>query len=363
MSGARSVLSAAISALLLPSLAIGQGLDRRVASVDGSVQFHFAARDGVCGNGRSFLRAEDGGYYTSMGMDGTRDECAKGPVRVVLVRDGREIVKIESFAGPLGGDPADGRDLGVVSAKEAASYLLGLSGTLDGRPARDAVLPAMLADSTVVTPQLLAIAQDPSRSRDIRRSAISWLSRRRAEVGGVGAATVSRTLDKLVRDRSENESIRQQALSTINALDRGEGIPSLIGFAGESDEWLSKQAFATLARSGDPRARQFTREAIKRGSLSDDNLVAAIQGLGGDYATETDFKMLRELYPSLNTDRARDALLNAVANGGGSQNANWLLAIATSATEPAARRRRAMTLLSRFDDPRIKEALKGMVEH
>jgi hypothetical protein len=350
-------------AVLLPAIAVGQGISGRVASADGNVQFHFAARDGVCGNGKSFLRAEDGGYYTSMGIDGARDECARGPIRVVLVRYGREIVKIETYAGPLAADADDGRDLGAVSTRDAASYLLGLAGSLDGRPARDAMLPAMLADSTVVTPQLLAMSQDVARSRDIRRSAISWLSRRRNEAGGVGAATVARTLEKIVRDRAENESIRQQALSTINGLDRAEGIPSLIQFAGESEEWLSRQAFATLARSGDPRARQFVRDAIKRPNLSEDNLVAAIQGIGGEYAVESDFKMLRDLYPSLNTDRERSAVLSALANGGGSQNSAWLLTIATSATEPVARRRQAVSLLSRFDDPKVKEALKGMVEH
>ena len=40
--------------------ACGQGLERRVnAAGDGAVQFHFASRGTVCGNGRSFLRIED----------------------------------------------------------------------------------------------------------------------------------------------------------------------------------------------------------------------------------------------------------------------------------------------------------------
>ncbi len=351
-----------VGALLAPAVAGGQALDRRVASAEGPVQFHFAARDGVCGNGHSFLRAEDAGYSTSMGMAGTRDECAKGPVRVVLVRDGHEIVKIETYAGPLVADRDGGRDLGVVSSRDASSYLLGLARSLDGRPARDAVLPAMLADSSVVSPQLLAMSQDATRSRDIRRSAISWLSRRRNEPGGVGAAAVTQALEKFTRDRTETESIRQQALSTINGLDRGEGIPLLMQLAGESEEWQSREAFAMLARSGDPRARRFVREAFVRPELAEANVVQAIQGLGGEYATEADFTMLRARYPSLSTDRERSALLQVVASGGGSKNSAWLLTIATSATESASRRRQAVSLLARFDDPRITEALKRMVE-
>ena len=65
------------------------------------------------------------------------------------------------------------------TGREAADYLLSLAATVDGRPGRDAIGPAMLADSATVTPQLLAIARDQSRARETRSSAINWLSRRR----------------------------------------------------------------------------------------------------------------------------------------------------------------------------------------
>ncbi|MES2307037.1 MAG: UPF0147 family protein [Gemmatimonadota bacterium] len=354
---------AAIAAAIAPA-AGAQTLERRVAgAADGPVQFHFAARDGVCGNGRNFMRAEDGGYYMSYNNDGNgRDACAVGPVRVVVARAGKEIVKIETYAGPLANDPEGGADLGAVSTREAAAYLLGLAGTLEGRPARDAMLPAMLADSTQVTSTLLALAKDQSRPRDVRRSAISWLSRRREESGGVGAAGVARALDQLVRDRNENESIRTAALTTVSGLDRGEGIPTLVTYAGDADSWLAKQAFSSLARSGDPRARQFVRAAIKRTDLTEESRVTAIQGIGGEQATGSDIRLLRDLYPSLNSDRERDAVLSSVANAGGNDNATWLLAIAKSPTEPANRRKRAVSLLSRSDDPRVKDALKELIE-
>ena len=70
---------------------------------------------------------------------------------------------------------------------------------------------------------------------------------------------------------------------------------------------------------------------------------------------------LRDLYPTLDSEKERDAVLSAVANAGGSDNANWLLDIAKSKTEPANRRRRAVSLLSRYDDTRVKEALKGLI--
>ena len=356
---------ALLAVLVLAGPAAAQSLDRRMAGApDASVQFHFAARTGVCGNGRTFMRADDNNWYSSYNGDGGgRDVCVDGPVRVVVTRAGRDVIKIESFAGPLAADEHGGRDLGVAGAREAATYLLGLAATLDGRPAREALTPAMLADSSVVTPQLLQLTKDQSRARDLRRSAISWLARRRAESGGVGVEAVERTLDQLVRDRTESESVRSQALSTISSLDRGEGIPVLIKFSNDTDSWLSRQAFSSLSRSGDPRAREYIRVAAKRSDLTEENRVSAIQSLGGEYATGADLKTLREMYPSLNSDRQRDVLISTLASAGGTENATWLLAIAKSPTEPAQRRRRAISLLTKFDDPRVRDALKELVDH
>lgn len=342
----------------------GQALERRVAAApEGNVQFHFAARKGVCGNGTTTLRVEDGGGYSYFsGNDFNRDQCAEGPVRVVVARIGKEIVRIETHAGPLVSEAGAGVDLGSVAAAEASKWLLGLAGSLEGRPARDALLPAMIADSSVVTPSLAALVRDAERSRDLRRSALSWLSRRREEASGIGAAAATRLLEEIVRNRSENESLRSAALSSLASMDRGEGVTTLIAFSRESDSWLARQAFASLTRSGDPRARQFTREAVRRSDLTDDLRVLAIQGLGGDYATGADYRLLRELYPSLSTDRERDALINALGNAGGRENVSWLLAIAESPTESVARRRRVVSMLGRLDEPRIREALKGMAE-
>ena len=281
---------------------------------------------------------------------------------MVITHAGRDLVKVETYAGTLVKEPLDGRDLGTVPAHEASQYLLALASSSEGRPAREAITPAMLADSSTVTPQLLAMAKDQTRSRDIRRSAMSWLARRRSEPGGVGVAAVAKALNDIVRNREEGESVRQQALSTVAGLNRGEGIPTLIGFASDADKWIARQAMQTIARSGDPRARQFTREAVKRTDLPDEVRSEIIRGLGGDYATGADYRLLRELYPSLNNDRDRDAVINTLANAGGGDNANWLLELAKSPTEPVARRRRAISALTKFDDPRIKEALKGLIE-
>jgi HEAT repeat protein len=355
----------AVTLAATPSVAACQSVERLVAGAgDGTVQFHFAARDGVCGNGRNFYRASESGYYGSYSTGNGEDEsCSKGPVRAVIVRAGREVIRVEVYAGPLAADPDAGHDLGAVAARDAAAYLIGLAGSLEGRAAREAMQPAMLADSAVVTPQLMQLAKDQTRSRDLRNSAISWLARRRTEPGGVGAATVERTLDALVRDHNEGEATRRQALSTLGNLERGEGIPLLIAFATDADPWIARSAVSSLANSGDPRARQYVRTAVHRTDLTEEIRASIIRGIGNEYAVPSDYKLLRDLYPALNSDQERNAVITVVGNAGGSENTSWLLTVVQSPTETAARRRQAVNVLSRNDDPRVREALRGFVDH
>ena len=182
-----------LACVLTPFVCAAQsGLERRIAAAgDTPAQFHFAAREGVCGNGKTYFRTEDDGWYGTgfYSTDGMRaDPCVNGPVRVVVTRAAKEVVRVETYVGPVPADAPPAQELGAVPAKEAVAYLLSLAATGDGRPARDALTPAMLADSSVVTPELLAIAKDQSRSRDIRRSAINWLSRRRVRRAGARAS-------------------------------------------------------------------------------------------------------------------------------------------------------------------------------
>lgn len=343
--------------LLIPVAACAQTIDRG----SGTVQFHFAARTGVCGDGQNFWRSSGMGYYTNTG-DGVDGSCVAGPVRVVIVRDGGETLRIETYVGPLLPGPDDGRDLGAIPAKDAANELLHLAATLDGRPAREAITPAMLADSAVVTPQLVAIAGDGSRSRDVRSSALGWLSRRRDEVGGVGDAAVTNVLQRTILDPDEAMTLRRQALSAVANLDRGAGVPLLESLTRDTDTWVSAEAFSSLARSGDPRARQFVRAAFGQSDLRDDFRRAAITGLADEYASANDYRLLRDFYPQADNDQQRTLVISALGNAGGTDNVNWLLQLARSPTESAARRRQAVVSLRQDDSQRVRDALKDLVD-
>ena len=278
---------------------------------------------------------------------------------------------MNTYVGPAQSSPGV-TDLGAVSARDAADYLLSLAARVDGRPGRDAITPAMLADSSTVTPQLLAIARDRSRARETRSSAISWLNRAADEQGGVSASQLGKALGEMARDENDNQQVRQTALNVLSRQDNGEGIPALIEISrGTQDIWLGKQALSALARSGDPRARTYLRTAVQRDDLNDDMRVAAIRGIGREYATSQDADFLRGLYPKLPSEKTKTAVLESLGEMGGSANAKWLMTVAADNNETLRVRRRAIQLTDRagtpvaeiaqlydrVDDPQMKDAI------
>ena len=368
----RFIIAAAVF-LPLPPAARAQNLAQRVASAaDGAVQFTYAARPGVCGNGRSYYSINGSMWFGSMNDNTMRSEpCQPGPVRVVLGRAGKDIVDVNVYVGPVQSSPG-AADLGAVSGREAADFLLSIASKVDGRPGRDAIAPAMLADSAVVTPQLLAIARDQSRARETRSSAINWLSRASDERGGVAPAQLAKALGDMARDENDNQQVRQSALRVLSRQENGEGIPALIEISrGTQDIWLGKQALSTLAQSGDPRARTYLRTAVQRDDLNDDMRVAAIRGIGRDYATTQDAEFLRGLYAKLPSEKTKEAVLTSLGEMGGTANAKWLMTVAGNADETVRLRRRAVqlseragtatadlaALYDRVDDPQMKEAI------
>ena len=353
-----AVLGATLVAVLAPRGDAQSLADRVSSGNDGAVQFSFAARPGVCGNGRSFVSIGSNTYIGSYSMvDGTvRESCDSGPVRVVVNRAGSTITSVETYVGaPAGAVPPTGpaaRDLGRVPAREAAAYLLSLASRLEGRPGKDAIMPAVLADSADVWQPLLAIARDPARPRETRTSALSWLGRATNDLGAAPSGQVASALVALAGDENAERTIRERAMSTLSALPRGEGIPALIQMVSSgSDMWLGSRAMTTIASSGDPRAREFLRTIADRGNISEDIRLTAIRGIGRSYATAQDAAFLRQLYAKYPSPAIRESIINSVADAGGRENIQFIMSIAGNPAEPIEIRRRALSAASRAEAP------------
>lgn len=335
-----------------------QSLADLVAGADQArVQFTYAARADVCGNGRSFIQVAGNSWYGSWNDSERRDPCAAGPIRVLLDRAGRDVVSIATFAGPVPEAQAGVADLGRVRARDAAEYLLGLAERADGRVSRDAIMPAVLADSVDLSPRLLAIARNQSGARETRRSAISWLGRpldtRERAVRDVADALVA-----IAKDDADNQSVRQSALRTLARLEHGAGTNALMELSRDARRsWLAREALSSLTSSGDPRARAHLREVVRRAELPDDILAAAIRGLGGEYSTGDDIKLLRVGYAKLPGERSREAAISAIARFGGTDNVRWLLVLARDTDQPISTRRRAVQHAYRGGTP-VTEIIK-----
>jgi hypothetical protein len=255
--------------LLLALALMQQPLDRRIAAApDGVVRLSFAARPGVCGNGRGSIsmNCDDGtcGRYTvSVGRQ-DRDEveydCDPGPVRVSLRVAGGRVTSLRTYVGgrwrAATGDGVT--DLGTVSAREASAYFLGLASKDSSAAAEHAVFPALLADSVTVWPDLLRIARNARISRRTRRQAVFWL-------GQAAGEAATRGLTDLVDDRSADRDVREQAVFALSQRPHDEGVPVLIRIARENhDPELRKKAIFWLGQSDDPRALALFEELLTK---------------------------------------------------------------------------------------------------
>jgi hypothetical protein len=249
----RTLASAAAGALLCAALvslpAEAQSVADQVAGVrDGQVRMSYAAKEGVCGNGRniSFSRS----------TDDWESWCEHGPVRVAIDIEDRDIVDIDTYVGGRWRARDDVTDLGEVPAQQAADYFLSLAASLESDVGEDAIFPAMIADGVVAWPRVLEIAKDDSRPREIRKSATFWLSQ------AAGRAAVE-GLEELVDDEDGDFEVRESAVFALSQLPDDEGVPVLIGVVRSNhDPRIRKQAIFWLGQSGDPRAIALFEELL-----------------------------------------------------------------------------------------------------
>lgn len=327
----RPLASAAVAAAVVLTActqgAAAQSLRDRVARApDGDVHVLFAARPGVCGDGVSFLRYGNSRYQFSGNVVRGPDAeplCQRGPVRVEIAKSGGVIVSIRTQVGPTP-TGLSGTTIGAVGAADAATWLIGLAGTLEGRPAREALLPAMLADSARAWSSLLPLMQDRVRPYEVRSSAASWLGREVDDVPAADAGRIISALTALANSGEEPQRIRNQALSVLSRMEGGRGLDALLTLRKSDDPWLAKSALSALANSGDPRARVVLREVVRDPATPDGARVNAIRGLR-NWATAEDAALLRQSYASQPSSDAQEAILSVIAELGGTENVRWLL--------------------------------------
>jgi hypothetical protein len=246
--------------LLLAPLAHGQSIADRVDDVrDGRVRMSFAARPGVCGDGHGSISMRGGRGHTVWRehSDDWESDCEYGPVRVVLRVHDREVSSVDTYVGGRWRRPGSSTvDLGTVSAPQAVSYLLSLARRSERDAGREAILPAILADSATVWPDLLEIAKDRSVPRDTRKGAVFWLGQAAGEAATEG-------LDELVEDDSVDREIKGAVIFALSQRPPDEGVPALIRVVRTNpDPDLVKKALFWLGQTDDPRVIDLFEELL-----------------------------------------------------------------------------------------------------
>lgn len=242
--------------LALPAAAMAQSLESRVfAKQDAVVRMSYASRPGVCGSGEGNINMRDGDDE----RDGWTSDCESGPVRVTLTIAHGTVTKVSTRVGGRWLPKTGVTDLGMVSAPAASQLMLNIARTGRGQAAEDAILPAMLADSVQVWPDLLKLAKNPNADTDVRKSAVFW-------VGQAAAAAATAGLVEVVGDDAVNRDVRESAVFALSQRPNDEGVPPLIKVARtDKDLKIRKSAIFWLGQSDDPRALAYFEEVLATG--------------------------------------------------------------------------------------------------
>ena len=258
---------AALLSIAASSPAQGQSLADRIMNVrEGTVRLSFGVRDGICGDGETFIRDRSRGEdnYTTFEDNGSRwsgkgwrnRPCEPGPARVAITKSGGDITKIRLYVGGDWSSSSSATDLGMVAAPAAARAMLQLA----RRSARvdRAIFAATIADSATIWPDLLDIAKDDRLRRDTRRDAIFWL-------GQAAGDEVTKGLTELAESDSQDREIRDHAVFSISQLPKDQGVPILIRLVKTNrDPQTRKKALFWLGQSDDPRALKLFEEILTK---------------------------------------------------------------------------------------------------
>lgn len=248
--GVASLLAASI---LLPAPAIAQqSLEQRVTAVGtGTVRLSYAAKEGVCGNGQSgniqVRRREDAR---------TREwesDCEPGPVRLSIDVADRRVTRVRAYVGGRWRGDAT-RDLGDVPAAEASAFLIRIAATSEERAAKDAIFPALMADAPSPDRELLAIAKDEDRPREVRTTATFWVAQSASD-------RVTEGLHELTND--PDKQVRESAVFSLSQRPNDESVPALIRLARtHRDPGIRRNAVFWLGQKRDPRALAYFEEVL-----------------------------------------------------------------------------------------------------
>lgn len=236
--------------------AAGQVSEEVARTSEGTVSFSYATRPDVEICDQGIRMGDQRMWWRSRGWDDEPSSCRTGFAEVELeVRDG--IVRDVDVVRRLDQRTAGAVQLGAVPAEEAVTFLLSLARTgASSRGAREAVLPAMLADVEEVWRDLADLARDQAVADGVRKNALFWLGQEAADAATSGIARVA-------LDEDEDQDIRDAAIFALSQRPSEEGLPVLMELARTGEQADTRRsAMFWLAQSGDDSVIAFFEEIL-----------------------------------------------------------------------------------------------------
>lgn len=166
--------------------------------------------------------------------------------------------------------------------------------------------------------------------------------------------------------------VRRDAVFWLGQVHGDRAVPMLDSILrGTSDDELQQKALFALSQQDDPRASKILRDLVQSPTASEDLKERAIFALGHFRGKSEDFAYLRELFPTLKSERLREQVVQSIAQQGDAESRRWLLDLATDAKQGVEIRKKALfwagqeqgstpelvSLYDRLPDRELKEQL------
>ena len=349
-------IASAVAAVFFLPLTVQQGdLARRIASApDGLVKMRYAARAGICGDGRTFIADNTGrsrGYevwfaegmnFMSASGDFT-SKCAEGPVRLMLVVRDHRVIAVQPFVGPSSvATERPGTDLGIVSTADVSRYLLDHAMTAREEESRNAMLAASIADSVRIAGRLATIARNKSLATSIREGALKWVGRVGRHENDSDAIRVARTI---AEDRDDDVTVRERAIRVIGD-DENDAAYLRALYPRLAESTLRERVVRVVAENGTSSDMDWIRGIATNKSERVGIRERAVRVL----ADAGDSRSLRQLYDQLDEPSLRERVVRVMADVGDGESKRWLREIVERSSESSTVRERAIRSLADAGD-------------
>ncbi|MGE5732784.1 MAG: HEAT repeat domain-containing protein, partial [Gemmatimonas sp.] len=245
--------------------------------------------------------------------------------------DREAAAKIEKVAAESGGAPCDQEDIQVRT--EALNVLSQM-------------------DPATATPMLRRVLDKKDEcSARLRQSAVFMLGRR--------GDNESAALLMSVAKSDPNAGVRSEAIGFLGRIPGDAGLNALEEMLRtEQDERIQRAVVRALTSSDNQKARASMRALIDRKDAPLSLRVEAINSYNNDRATADDAAYLRNLYGKAESDRMKEAIINAVSRMGGSENDQFIFNIARNTNESSQLRAAALSRYFRSSTGSISDLSK-----